>query len=202
MITERILKNMGQYYMPTLKDETGKIETLYSHDFNNGLKLMEHSYIGNNFVSAVCDCISNEPKRVWWLGDYAETDDFYDKYSENSLSDAEMAIAWEDKSIRVRPDEVNQTWVYGNHFLINLDQKCYVKFNDVNDDFQICPLPILTAVGSGRGGGDYFGTNMELVGTWAGDMLLISDSLKDSTKDYSDFQDCTEECFFSEQYQL
>ena len=189
---------MGQYYMPTLKDETGKTETLYSLHFDNGLKLMEHSYIGNNFVSAVCDRISNKPKRVWWLGDYAETADFDDKDSEHSLSDAEMYNAWEDDSIRVRPDEVNPTWVYDNHFLINLDKKCYVKFNELNDDFQICPLPILTAVGNGRGGGDCFGTNMELVGTWAGDMLLISDSLKDSTKDYSDFQDCTEERFFGE----
>ena len=44
---------MGQYYMPTLISEDGTVRTLYSHAYDNGLKLMEHSYIGNNFVNAV-----------------------------------------------------------------------------------------------------------------------------------------------------
>ena len=34
---------MGQYYMPTLIDDNGTISILYSHDYDNGLKLMEHS---------------------------------------------------------------------------------------------------------------------------------------------------------------
>ena len=33
--------------------------------------------------------------------------------------------------------------------------------------WQIHPLPLLTAEGNGRGGGDYHGTNMEMVGAWA-----------------------------------
>ena len=44
---------MGQYYMPTLIAEDGTVSTLYSHQYDNGLKLMEHSYIGNKFVNAV-----------------------------------------------------------------------------------------------------------------------------------------------------
>ena len=41
---------MGQYYMPTLIAEDGTVSTLYSHQYDNGLKLMEHSYIGNRFA--------------------------------------------------------------------------------------------------------------------------------------------------------
>ena len=41
---------MGQYYQPLLIDDSGSMITAYSHDFDNGLKLMEHSWIGNNFV--------------------------------------------------------------------------------------------------------------------------------------------------------
>ena len=41
---------MGQYYMPTSMDEK---EQVYSHDFGSGLKLVEHSYIGNDFVNTV-----------------------------------------------------------------------------------------------------------------------------------------------------
>lgn len=47
---------MGQYYMPTLIAEDGAVSTLYSHQYDNDLKLMEHSYIRNNFVNAMIDC--------------------------------------------------------------------------------------------------------------------------------------------------
>lgn len=55
---------MGQYYMPTLIAKGGTISTLYSHDYDNGLKLMEHSYIGNTFVSAVCTQIWKKPTKL------------------------------------------------------------------------------------------------------------------------------------------
>lgn len=65
---------MGQYYTPIILDEDGKIEYyLSSHDFNNGLKLMEHSWLGNEFVAAVESLLAQEaPRRVVWAGDYAD----------------------------------------------------------------------------------------------------------------------------------
>ena len=33
---------MGQYYIPTLIAGDGTVRTLYSHQYDNGLKLMEH----------------------------------------------------------------------------------------------------------------------------------------------------------------
>ena len=41
---------MGQYYKPV---NTETLEHLYSHDYDNGLKLMEHSYQRNDFVTTV-----------------------------------------------------------------------------------------------------------------------------------------------------
>ena len=48
---------MGQYYKPCILGAApteGQHETvmawMYSHDYDNGLKLMEHSYTDNNFV--------------------------------------------------------------------------------------------------------------------------------------------------------
>ena len=64
---------MGQYYYPINAD---KLEYLYSHNFDNGLKLMEHSYIGNNFMQAVERLLS--PNGAWhkchfvWGGDYMD----------------------------------------------------------------------------------------------------------------------------------
>lgn len=33
---------MGQYYIPTLIAGDDTVSTLYSHQYDNGLKLMEH----------------------------------------------------------------------------------------------------------------------------------------------------------------
>ena len=35
------------------------------------------------------------------------------------------------------------------------------------------PLSLLTAEGNGRGGGDYNGPNMDMVGTWARDVISM-----------------------------
>ena len=63
---------MGQYYIPTLIAEDGTASTLYSHQYDNGLKLMEHSYIGNRFVNAVLTQLWKHPMMVAWIGDYSD----------------------------------------------------------------------------------------------------------------------------------
>ena len=63
---------MGQYYTAILLDEQNQPSTCSPYDFDNGSKLMEHSYIANNFVNAVLAEIQDAPHRVYWLGDYAE----------------------------------------------------------------------------------------------------------------------------------
>lgn len=64
---------MGQYYHPISLE--GK-STLYSHDFGNGLKLMEHSWVGNDFVEAVEKLLSPTGQwyktRLVWAGDYMD----------------------------------------------------------------------------------------------------------------------------------
>jgi hypothetical protein len=64
---------MGQYFQPCILAENKKkvINWMYSHNYDNGLKLMEHSYLGNDFVSAFETLIANKPQRVVWAGDYA-----------------------------------------------------------------------------------------------------------------------------------
>ena len=64
---------MGQYYQPTSVD---KLEFVYSHDFGEGLKLMEHSWKGNKLVKIVENLLSKgqawHKNRLVWAGDYAE----------------------------------------------------------------------------------------------------------------------------------
>lgn len=50
---------MGQYYKPIiLSDDNKVVAYMYSHDYDNGLKLMEHSYIGNNFVETFASLLA------------------------------------------------------------------------------------------------------------------------------------------------
>ena len=65
---------MGQYYSPIiLSDDKKKVwGWLYSHDYDSGLKLMEHSWLKNDFVGAFESMLVGMPRRVVWAGDYAD----------------------------------------------------------------------------------------------------------------------------------
>ncbi|USC17059.1 hypothetical protein [Rhodococcus sp. 11-3] len=65
---------MGQYYHPVILDPSGRVvATMYSHEYGEGLKLMEHSYLGNPFVEAFEILLAMDAAcRVVWAGDYAD----------------------------------------------------------------------------------------------------------------------------------
>ena len=71
---------MGQYYRPLLFKENAKnctndtlLASFNSWDYDNGSKLMEHSWVRNSLVCAVLCKIKEYGKaRVVWAGDYAD----------------------------------------------------------------------------------------------------------------------------------
>jgi hypothetical protein len=167
---------MGQYYKPVIlnnKNKTTVEKYLYSWDYGNGLKLMEHSYIGNNFVGAFESQITENPQRVVWAGDYAD----HCKNRKSNVSDR-----CNSKNI-AKPNEVNQDVFQRLHpFIVNHSKKEYVDKREVPNidgcDFGIHPLPLLTCEGNGRGGGDFRGDN-KLVGSWARDIISVEqDNMK------------------------
>lgn len=71
---------MGQYYRPEILRDSPTPDghevidfAFYSHNFGNGLKLMEHSYVGNDFVNVVAGFLK-QPRRLVWAGDYADAE--------------------------------------------------------------------------------------------------------------------------------
>ena len=48
----------------------------------------------------------------------------------------------------------------------------------------INPLPLLTALGNGRGGGDYSGTDEDKVGIWARDVLSVEFNIPKGFKEF------------------
>lgn len=187
---------MGQYYYPTILREKNKrfySEEFYSHDYDNGLKLTEHSYCGNNFVETIMAQLLNKPGRLAWLGDYHEVGDFdilnpslpeiiekrfYEHYKCFTLPEYDYCSG---KHVRHynKPEEVKERQ---GRFILNHDKKCYIDMVEYeknnltcteDDDWHFHPIPLLTAVGNGRGGGDFHGIGEEDVGCWAGDLLEV-----------------------------
>ena len=71
---------MGQYYFPIILSENGKIIAwMDAHEYANGLKLMEHSFVGNNFVCTfefeLTPLGKYHRSRVVWAGDYADQEE-------------------------------------------------------------------------------------------------------------------------------
>lgn len=158
---------MGQYFKPILLAENKKSvkSWMYSHEYDNGLKLMEHSYIGNSFVSAFESLIKGNPQRVVWGGDYADEckgrkTNLYSRCKESE---------------KANPTEKFTTTE--TRYVVNHSKKEFVdKFSvpEIKDwkGAKIHPLPLLTCEGNGRGGGDFRGEN-KFVGTWARDVISV-----------------------------
>lgn len=135
----------------------------------SGMKLLEHSYIGNNYVNGVLEKIEDNPSSVAWVGDYADEDtDFTETYT---ADDYKTAWKYAKDSPFKRIPEVHTDGYIVNHSkeqFLDLDK--YIAMNKEND-WCLHPLTLLTAIGNGRGGGDYRGYNSNLVGMWATDII-------------------------------
>jgi len=198
---------MGQYYKPLIIYPDESMATLYSHAFDCGAKLTEHSWIGNDLVNAVYSRIHKKPRKVAWIGDYSkdnyvECNEPYTQHlnHEEFMECYEHAWGEDERGEEIPPSRYsNEDLNLINHdtremYLINHDlrvyldlgkyiERCTVKEGNW-EGFCINPLPLLTACGNGRGGGDFRNSESnvgyELVGIWAFDELELSDTLPTS----------------------
>jgi hypothetical protein len=162
---------MGQYYIAIIlgenQENNKEIIRFYIESFiNSGAKLTEHSYIGNPFVSTFEHFLTPEgifyKSRVVWAGDYADNEKGLDKNLYNIVEE------YPDKSFHVitnRKIKSTEDYLY----IINHTKKQYI--NKLHSKYH--PLPLLTAEGNGRGGGDYYGLNENKIGIWARDILSV-----------------------------
>ncbi len=150
---------MGQYYFPVLLNDDRTLKQWFEPwAFENGAKLIEHSYVGNNFVEAVVAAIRDNPTKLVWLGDYSDNDILWDKCKKS-----------EEKKAKVKKADVSGLRYFVNHDRrewFDLEKQKVPAFPS-DEELSFHPLPILTADGNGNGGGDYCGDHMEYVGLWA-----------------------------------
>ncbi len=189
---------MGQYYRVIVKNNNRN--TVYNRNILRGgreeymfAKLTEHSWWLNEFVNAVCMKIykSKNVSKIAWIGDYAD-----DIETINGLSNKKITklhrLAWDCKG---NPIESTNFTLEGL-FLVNQSKQEYIDcdkyFNKSNmhgkyGDWCMHPLPILTCIGNGLGGGDYCSptddSTTEYIGHWAWDNICIT---KEAPTDYTE----------------
>ena len=179
---------MGQYYKCViLKNdwkETNKPvrAALSSYDFDNGAKLMEHSYVHNKYVSAFMHLVheldtDRSGLPCVWCGDYADAVDteglpFIERINPDTQESEVVggfqayneACDWMNEYGDKKSNEyldvielVKDAPKHYYNYIINHTKKQYVKVPKYDKTkWLIHPLPILLADGNGRGSGDYY----------------------------------------------
>ena len=194
---------MGQYYKACILENSQKLDLseqlertalgtmedakllayLSPWSFDNGSKLMEHSWLTNNFVKAVEVSLAPTGKffmeRIVWSGDYAD---------EEESGENLYCIAADNEDLEVMPD-IASTPEF--RYVINHTKKSYVdkelvpiSHTWIDPDtkkeypYKAHPLPLLTCEGCGRGGGDFKGEDPNnLVGSWARDVISVDNEV-------------------------
>ena len=175
---------MGQYYRPILGDKYGLNCKVFDRSVDGQYtfaKLMEHSWWENTFVNAFSEFLYNEPSRVIWLGDYGNEPDDFVFPNCSAFYVPSYKEVWGEV---VKPQGVSSSdFSLDCKFLLNHDTKQFVDLEEYKKQsvdkhgWIIHPLPLLTAVGNNRGGGDFYEGNIgyENVGIWAWHLLSFDD---------------------------
>ncbi len=173
---------MGQYYMPVIRSSDGSMQKMYSHDYDNGLKLMEHSYLGNRFVNAVLSvmeyfCKEEDYVRLYWIGDYAS--DVIPKEDTDKLN--AYRFGWDDRKPNYKYEPSDEFEATVGWIVHNLDTHEVLNIPAFGYGWTINVLPLLTNCGNGQGGGDFDGilkldgktVSVHDIGPWAGNRLNV-----------------------------
>lgn len=174
---------MGQYYNVVIKNKNTIITYNRKVDGEYTLaKLMEHSWWYNPFVCSLTKLLYENltPCRVAWVGDYAYSAD--DLNIPDGIDVAKLhEIAWGENS---KTQEIHKDDLYlDGKYLVNHTKKIYLncdvyrRKSMARNGWVIHPLPLLTSIGNRLGLGDYYGTDMDAVGSWSWDSISVEDDI-------------------------
>lgn len=144
-----------------------------------GAKLCEHAYDDNEIVKAVAQTIFKTKTKLMWVGDYVEDEEIGEitryMYEYGDIYETE------DNDI-IFP---SATFDYHGKYLVNHDTKQYISYDDMfnseeySDIYTFSPLVMLTVLGNGQSGSDYYGTHEDLIGKWAWNTISIEEEIPD-----------------------
>ena len=196
---------MGQYYKVIILADNMNIIRIWTTPtaYNCGNKLMEHSYLNNNFMNAIEYLISPNGmfymSKIIWAGDYANPEANEEELNLYHMADQQngkyITPYMNDKCIEQFIEQFIENMDH-YRYIINHTKKLYVDKEKCikNDNGDIIhPLSLLVTDNcNGMGGGDYRGNDEYLCGTWTRDIISVEKSI-DKFIDYKEL-----ECNFEE----
>jgi hypothetical protein len=173
---------MGQYYTVANVDK----KEMFSP---RGVKLMEHSWIGNDSMQKLYELLMTDWKkdRVVVAGDYFEAEENKDV----GLGDVVGQIydqEWNEPNISIEGTDDEHIAEQQTRFYVSYDKKEYIDLSKLpkqKDDWIVNPLSLMIACGNNRGGGDFYdsGRGYEFVGRWAGSRVGIEELAPEGFKE-------------------
>lgn len=144
------------------------------NDYNDGAKLMEHSYLGNRTLCAFEELINKERGKyagnsIIWAGSQSNNEPY-------SLDKQKVNIYTISNKYGTKISGLE-----GNHYryIINEDKKLYIDTDRIEPDeygFRIHPLPLLCADVDLSKTNDYKGLNGAQIGKWKRNVVVVSDN--------------------------
>lgn len=170
---------MGQYYKIAVNAGDGNVR-YFIPTFR---KLTRHSVFGGDVTERIGQMIHGKHSYVAWIGDYA-TDEELTAITHGAISkkkhDRAIGCSWPKAKADFKMEE---------KYLVNHTKKMFIDMlayrgtmDAIPAEEVYSPLPMLTAIGNGRGGGDYCAEgeahlpSENLVGTWAWDEISVEDT--------------------------
>jgi hypothetical protein len=177
---------MGQYYKTV---NIGKKQEATTPD--QWPKLMETSWMGNNAMDGLLIGLLLDGQSVSELSQYNRsltTVDF--PWGSWSRDIVVRCGDYYDEDPTIYNEAVETTYKftkgldYKELYLINHTKKQYISMKrylaqadlgcEWDKSYTVHPLPLLIALGNGGGGGNYYGINQHLVGSWGLDAISTS----------------------------
>lgn len=185
---------MGQYYRNVIlrknwKSANGLVEaTLYPHNFLESAKLMGFSWINDGLMKRVEWLLANDYNGYPYVcvGDYADIKgtEVYPLIMKDGREIGGVDVFAEAERFedgKGYSDFLKTLPKYDNipyyKYAVNYSKGEYIILPEgkPNED-TIHPLSLLCADGNGRGGGDYWGSDEELIGRWAYDSIGVTNN--------------------------
>lgn len=155
--------------------DDGKMEVMHPHHYDNGLKLMEHSWVGNNYVNTVIQHLLDVTEKyggckMAHVGDYS-SDLIPEMAGKMKCARKMYSACWKGGYEKHYIHPTAQ--ITEDVFIVNDTRKEYIRAIQTCDSgkWWVASFPLLIAMGNGLGGGDYGGRNEGLVGRWACDRV-------------------------------
>ena len=183
---------MGQYYGCYLQDASTLREEAFL--IVGGAKLTEHSWFENDSVNYIANRLYERSCITAWVGDYARDCDppcpdlIYEQVHDETGHPVELRHDHNTGHMLVNECDAGEIYPFNMHdrFVVNHTKREYVDCeafyrsmlgkSSLGEEWVMHPLPLLTAIGNGQGGGDYYGVNNDKIGCWALDIISIEET--------------------------